>query len=126
MHSLAEDLRVRGLRAEAVATDVADAAALDNLVKTTLRKFERIDILVNASRQVLTTDPLDADDSSVEDLLEQNLLTSLRMSRAVAKRMIRQAEADEGDGPISSNSASSGSPDQNASSKASDAARAAR
>ena len=84
------------------AGDLRQKLTIANLLSATIDTFERVDILVNASRQVLTTDPLDADDSSVEDLLEQNLLTSLRMSRAVAKRMIRQASAADDDGPVGS------------------------
>ncbi len=40
------------------------------------------------------TDPLDPDDDTVMALLEQNLMTALRLSQAVARRMISQAEAD--------------------------------
>ena len=82
------------------AGDLRQKLAIANLLSATIDAFERVDILVNASRQVLTTDPLDPDDTSVEEMLEQNLMTSLRMSRAVAKRMIRQADGQDEDGPV--------------------------
>ena len=81
------------------AGDLRRKLTITNLMSTTVDAFERIDILVNASRQVLTTDPLDPDDNSVEELLQQNTLTALRMSQAVARRMIKQA-GENPEGPI--------------------------
>jgi 7-alpha-hydroxysteroid dehydrogenase len=81
------------------AGDLRQRLTITNLLSLTVEAFDRIDILVNASRQVMLSDPLDPEDTSVEDLLEQNLMTALRLSQATAKRMIRQAEAtgeDEG------------------------------
>lgn len=70
-----------------------------NLISATVDAFERVDILVNATRQVALTDPLDADDDTVMALLEQNMLTSLRVSQAVARRMIKQSE-DQAEGSV--------------------------
>ncbi|MCH2096560.1 MAG: SDR family oxidoreductase, partial [Rhodobacteraceae bacterium] len=53
---------------------------------------------INGSRQMMASKPLDIDDDTVETLLNQNLLTSLRLSQIVAKRMIKQAEGQE-EGP---------------------------
>ncbi|MFV2053961.1 SDR family NAD(P)-dependent oxidoreductase [Aliiroseovarius sp. YM-037] len=77
------------------AGDLRQKLTVANLLSATIDAFERVDILVNASRQVVTSDPLDTKDDSVEALLEQNLLTSLRLSQAVARRMIQQAEDEE-------------------------------
>jgi 7-alpha-hydroxysteroid dehydrogenase len=45
----------------------------------------------------MTTDPFDLEDQTVEDLLQQNMLASLRLSQQVVKRMIKQSEnQDEG------------------------------
>jgi 7-alpha-hydroxysteroid dehydrogenase len=71
-------------------------------LSTTIDAFERVDILVNASRQVMTTDPLDPEDNSVEELLQQNALTAMRVSQAIARRMIKQAQDDTAEGPIGS------------------------
>ncbi len=73
--------------------DLRQKLTITNLLSLTVEAFDRIDILVNASRQVMLSDPLDPEDTSVEDLLEQNLMTALRLSQATAKRMIRQAES---------------------------------
>jgi 7-alpha-hydroxysteroid dehydrogenase len=83
------------------AGDLRERLTITNLLSLTVGAFDRIDILVNASRQVIPTDPLNPDDNSVEELLEQNLMTALRMSQATAKRMIRQAEGAE-EGPVGS------------------------
>ena len=83
------------------AGDLRKKLTIANLLSATIDAFERVDILVNASRQVMETDPLDPDDNSVEELLQQNAMTALRVSQAVARRMIKQADGEEGQ-PIGS------------------------
>jgi len=81
-------------RARAFAGDLRERLTIANLLSATLDHFERIDILVNASRQIVTSDPLEPEHDGVEMLWEQNVLTSLRLSQLIAKRMIRQAEEE--------------------------------
>lgn len=81
------------------AGDLREKLTLANLLSATIDAFDQVDILVNASRQMLVSDPLNPDDDAVEQLLSQNLMTALRTSQLVAKRMIKQAEAREGGGP---------------------------
>lgn len=76
------------------AGDLREKLTQANLLSATIDAFERVDILINASRQILPSDPLCADDDAVEQLLQQNMLTSLRLSQTVARRMIKQAEDD--------------------------------
>ncbi|MEM9583315.1 MAG: SDR family oxidoreductase [Pseudomonadota bacterium] len=71
--------------------DLREKLSHSNLINATVDAFDRIDILINGSRQVLTTDALDVDDDSVEVMLQQNLMSSLRLSQQVAKKMIEQA-----------------------------------
>ncbi|MEQ8895875.1 MAG: SDR family oxidoreductase [Roseovarius sp.] len=78
------------------AGDLREKLTLANLLSATIDAFDQVDILVNASRQMLVSDPLNPDDDAVEQLLSQNLMTSLRTSQLVAKRMIKQAEQREG------------------------------
>ncbi len=78
------------------AGDLRKKLTIANLLSATIDAFERVDILVNASRQVMETDPLDPDDNSVEELLQQNAMTALRVSQAVARRMIKQADGATG------------------------------
>lgn len=77
------------------AGDLRERLTLANLLSATLDAFDRVDILINGSRQLLPSDPLDMDDASVETLLQQNLMASLRLSQLVAKRMIKQGEEQE-------------------------------
>lgn len=74
------------------AGDLREKLTIANLLSATIDAFERVDILVNASRKIVPSDPLKAEDDAVEFLLQQNLMTSLRLSQSVAKRMIKQSE----------------------------------
>lgn len=76
------------------AGDLRERLTVANLLSATIDAFERIDILVNACRQMVPSDPLDPDQDAVQSLLQQNLMISLRLTQIVAKRMIRQAEQD--------------------------------
>lgn len=74
------------------AGDLRQKLTINNLLSATVDAFDRIDILVNASRQMALSDPLDPETDAVEALLEQNLLTSLRLTQMTARRMIKHAE----------------------------------
>lgn len=84
------------------AGDLRTKLTIANLLSATIDAFDRVDILVNASRQVMTSDPLDMKDKTVELLLDQNLMTALRLSQAVANRMIAQGEdlPEDSDAPL--------------------------
>jgi 7-alpha-hydroxysteroid dehydrogenase len=75
------------------AGDLRERLTIANLLSATVDAFDRVDILVNATRQCVACDPLDDQSDAVEDALQQNLLASLKLSQLVAKRMIAQAEA---------------------------------
>ncbi|MGR3755984.1 MAG: SDR family NAD(P)-dependent oxidoreductase [Tranquillimonas sp.] len=90
-------------RSRSFAGDLRQKLTVANLLSATIDAFDRVDILVNASRQMLPSDPLDADDDTVETLLQQNLMTALRLSQVFARRMIKQArEAEQTEGPVGS------------------------
>lgn len=76
------------------AGDLREKLTLANLLSATIDAFDRVDILVNASRQVMVSDPLNVDDEVLDVLLQQNLMTSYRLSQIIARRMISQAEKD--------------------------------
>lgn len=85
------------------AGDLRERLTIANLLSATIDAFERVDILVNGSRQVLVADPLNMDDDAVTMLLNQNLITSLRLTQVFAKRMIKQSDEDGQDsGPVGS------------------------
>jgi 7-alpha-hydroxysteroid dehydrogenase len=72
--------------------DLCQKLTINNLLSFTIDAFERVDILVNASRQMAVSDPLGVEDDAVEYLWRENVLTSLRLSQMTARRMIQQAE----------------------------------
>jgi 7-alpha-hydroxysteroid dehydrogenase len=74
--------------------DLREKLTIANLLSATMDAFDRVDILVNASRVMKVSDPLKIGEDAVEELLDQNLMTSLRLSQMTAKRMILQAEAN--------------------------------
>ena len=79
------------------AGDMREKLAVANLLSATLDAFDQVDILVNAARQVITSDPLDPADDSVTAMLNQNLMPALRLTQQVARRMIKQSgDSDEG------------------------------
>ncbi|MDF0600779.1 SDR family NAD(P)-dependent oxidoreductase [Psychromarinibacter sp. C21-152] len=84
------------------AGDLREKLTINNLLSATIDAFDTVDILINASRQVQASDPLNPDDDAVETLLQQNLMTSLRLTQLVAKRMIKQAEEEGDEGPAGS------------------------
>lgn len=77
------------------AGDLREKLTIANLLSATLDAFDQVDILINGARQVISSDPLDTDDDSVRQLLNQNLMPALRLSQLVAKRMIKQAGDDD-------------------------------
>ena len=92
--SLEEQIGQDNPRLKYFAGDLRERLTIANLLSATIDAFDVVDILVNASRQIILTDPMDPEDTSVSELLEQNLMAALRLSQAVAKRMIARAEAD--------------------------------
>ncbi len=83
------------------AGDLRERLTLANLMSATIEKFDRLDILVNASRQMVATPPEDVldQDDIVTQTLEQNLMIALRLSQLAARRMIAQTRDDpEADG----------------------------
>jgi len=74
--------------------DLRQRLTIANLLSATIDAFDRVDILINASRQVLATNPLDPKEDGFELLFQQNVLANLRISQTIAKRMIKQAKED--------------------------------
>ncbi|MEM9010519.1 MAG: SDR family oxidoreductase [Pseudomonadota bacterium] len=82
--------------------DLCERLSVQNLVAATIDAFDRVDILVNASRQVIAADPLSSDSEAFDSLIQQNVKNTLQMSQAVAKRMIQQTKDRTEPGPAGS------------------------
>ena len=96
------EMDVEGSNVRSFAGDLREKLAVANLLSAAIDDFDRVDILVNASRQMVSSNPLSEEDDAVELLLKQNLMTGLRLSQTFARRMIQQAEDDENEGPAGS------------------------
>lgn len=84
-----------GANVRTFAGDLREKLTVANLLSATIDAFDTVDVLINASRQVLPSNPLDAREDHFEELLQQNVLANLRVTQAVAKRMIAQAEGTD-------------------------------
>ncbi|MEM1387107.1 MAG: SDR family oxidoreductase [Pseudomonadota bacterium] len=102
LREIGDEVAREDSRARYFAGDLREKLTIANLLSATVDAFDTVDILVNASRQVTVSDPLDPSEDAVEMLLQQNLMTSLRLTQLVAKRMIKQAEDDEDKAPAGS------------------------
>lgn len=89
--ALADAFGVAGAQVTRFAGDMSQRLAMANLLSATRDAFERVDILVNAHRLVKPSDPLGGDEEVVLDLLRQNMLAGLRLTRNVAALMAEQA-----------------------------------
>lgn len=84
------------------AGDLRKKLTINNLVSATIGAFDRVDILVNASRKICLSEPLSVEDDGIEEMLDQNLMTALRLTQQVARRMVLQAEREGNTGPAGS------------------------
>ncbi len=95
------DQDAKGLQSEFVkkpenadyfAGDLRERLSRNNLLAATISKFNRVDILVNATRQVSQSSADGADSEILDMMLEQNLKQHYNLSWLVAKKLIEQAE----------------------------------
>ncbi len=97
----AEELSHDADRVRIFAGDLRQKLSIANLVSNTVDAFDRVDILINAGRRIASTASLDPDDTTIDDMLQHNLTTPLRVSQAIARRFIKQAkDSDSSDGSI--------------------------
>lgn len=82
-------------RARAFAGDLREKLAMTNLVAATLDANDGIDVLVNANRVLVASDPLNPDGDRLEATLAQNVTATLRLTQIVARRMIEIAATEE-------------------------------
>ena len=75
--------------------DLREKLTIKNLLASTIDNFGSVDILINASRQVLTSDPLNPNDDTFDQLIHQNVTVNFRLSQAVARRMVSQNQDRE-------------------------------
>lgn len=97
-----ESLREAGHSVQAFAGDLRQKLTIANLLSATIDAYDRIDVLVNASRQVDYDQGDDFCPEMLATLFEQNVSSNLRLTRAVVNKMIKRAEKEERTGTIGS------------------------
>jgi 7-alpha-hydroxysteroid dehydrogenase len=75
-------------RATTFVGDLREKLTMTNLAAATLDAHDGIDVLVNASRLLMPSDPLVAEADALEATLAQNVTATLRLTQIVARRMI--------------------------------------
>ena len=95
LQTVTQALEEDGRSAKCFSGDLRQKLTIANLMSATIDAFDRIDVLVNASRQV----DYDPDDGFCPEMLatliEQNVSSNLRLSRAVVKVLKKQAKREE-------------------------------
>jgi len=89
---VAQECEARGSAVEAMTGDVAERGFVENVAARALRRFERIDVVVNNAgiskhKQIYHVTPDD-----VEYVLRVNLLAPIHLSLAALPAMLRQGE----------------------------------
>ncbi|HSB68714.1 MAG TPA: glucose 1-dehydrogenase [Candidatus Methylomirabilis sp.] len=88
LEQTASELRAAGVRALAIAADLAQADAPARVVEDTIRAYGRIDILVNNVGGARAAGPfLETADPTWQTALDLNLLATVRLSRLVVPEM---------------------------------------
>lgn len=83
-------ITAQGVRAVAIAADVADAGQVEAMFKEVLGKFGRIDILVNNAGITRDNLLLRMKDADWEQVINTNLKGAFLCARAAAKAMLKQ------------------------------------
>jgi 7-alpha-hydroxysteroid dehydrogenase len=88
LEEVAEQVRSRGRRALAVATDVTDADALDSLVEATIAEHARLDILVNNAGGAMPRPFMDTSEGFLERAFHFNVTSAFNLSKLAARQMV--------------------------------------
>jgi 3-oxoacyl-[acyl-carrier protein] reductase len=93
IESVADEVRALGRRALAVVTDVADAAAVEDLAQRVLHEFGRVDVVVNnasAARGADRVPVIDLELAEWHKVIDVNLHGTFYMSRTFGRRLVEQ------------------------------------
>lgn len=88
--AVVEEIRNKGGKALAVATDLTVHEQLENLVNTTVKEYGRIDILVNNAARSFLRGLLDLREDGWDKCFNTNVKAVWLLSRLVARKMMEQ------------------------------------
>jgi NAD(P)-dependent dehydrogenase (short-subunit alcohol dehydrogenase family) len=86
----AEGIRKKNYSATAISVDVADRKSVENLAAQTLRKFQKIDILVNSAAMILRKPIEEVTDEEWNAILATNLSGIFISCQVVGRDMIKR------------------------------------
>jgi 7-alpha-hydroxysteroid dehydrogenase len=89
---VAEQIAEDGGEAIPFACNLIAPLSASNLVAATLDAWDRVDILVNGARTVVSGGMMETDHEALAEMFDINVRSTFRLSQAVARRMIAQAE----------------------------------
>lgn len=81
------------------AGDLREKLSIANLLAACIDSFDRVDILINARTVAVAVDEAETEEDALQTLMAQLVTGPLRLSQAVVKRMIQQAESRPRDEP---------------------------
>jgi len=88
--SVANEVKEMGGEATGIKTDVQNKEELDNLIKKTVEKYGKIDIMVNNAGVAITKPMLEMTEDDYSTVLDSNLKSVYFGSAAAVKEMIKQ------------------------------------
>ncbi len=83
-------------RGQAFVGDLREKLSMTNLMATAIEAYDGIDVLVNASRLLVASEPLNPEADRLEMALAQNVTANLRLSQIAARRMIEFGQQEPG------------------------------
>jgi len=90
VNAVAAEIESLGRRSVRVASDVTDRASLEAALQTTLDKFGKVDILVNAAGFNQRAATLDLPEADWDRLIDTNLTGALRCCQVFGRHMIER------------------------------------
>jgi NAD(P)-dependent dehydrogenase (short-subunit alcohol dehydrogenase family) len=87
---VAAELERKGRTTLRVASDVSNRASLDNLLRHTLEKFEKVDTLVNCAAKIARAPTLSFPEEQWNEILDTNLTGTLRSCQIFGQHMLER------------------------------------
>lgn len=81
-------------KAQAFPADLREKLSMSNLIAATIDAYDGLDVLVNSSRLLVASKPLDPEGDALEATLQENVMATLRLSQLAARRMTALAEEE--------------------------------